>query len=247
MIKQFTDPFPHLIIDNFLDKKQCENVINELKKKNEEINKIAVMGGRKRFHEGEFNKKSFVYKIYQTFNNIEQFNFFLNKLIPLAKDSKRKFVIKNNFKFLSKKPKNSLFLRIKKKIFPFVYSKKIFCEMDFSIGEKGYEREPHHDAPNKTVVFLLYLNDIKNNNDGGSLEIYKYKNDKQMIFKQAPDLIDVEVKKNIYPAQGKLIVFLSCPDSLHGVKKYNPENDDKRYFIYGSYGNFFNINWKNYI
>ena len=73
------------------------------------------------------------------------------------------------------------------------------------------------------------------------------KNNEQMIFKQAPDLIDVEVIKSIYPEQGKLIVFLSCPDSLHGVKKYNPENDDKRYFIYGSYGTFFNINWKNVI
>ena len=247
MIKQFAEPFPHLIIDNFLDKKECENVINELKKKNEEINKIAVMGGRKRFHEDDFDEKNDVYKINQKFNNIEQFNFFLNKLIPLAKDSKRKFVIKNNFKFLSKKPKNSLFLRIKKKLFPFIYSKKIFCEMDFSIGEKGYEREPHHDAPNKVVVFLIYLNDVKNNNDGGDLEIYKYKNNKQMIFKQAPDLIDVEVIKSIYPEQGKLIVFLSCPDSLHGVKKYNPENDDKRYFIYGSYGTFFNINWENVI
>jgi len=100
MIKQFAEPFPHLIIDNFLDKKECENVINELEKKNEEINKIAVMGGRKRFHEDDFDEKSDVYKINQKFNNIEPFNFFLNKLIPLAKDSKRKFVIKNNFKFL---------------------------------------------------------------------------------------------------------------------------------------------------
>jgi mannitol-specific phosphotransferase system IIBC component len=33
MINHFTVPFPHLVIDNFLDKKQCENIINELKKK----------------------------------------------------------------------------------------------------------------------------------------------------------------------------------------------------------------------
>ena len=34
--------------------------------------------------------------------------------------------------------------------------------MDFSRAKKGYHREPHHDAPNKIIAFLIYLNDIEN-------------------------------------------------------------------------------------
>ena len=63
MIKQFAEPFPHLIIDNFLDKKQCENVINELEKKNEEINKIAVMGVEKDFMKTILMKKMMYTKL----------------------------------------------------------------------------------------------------------------------------------------------------------------------------------------
>ena len=62
--------------------------------------------------------------------------------------------------------------------------------MDFSIAEKNYFREPHHDKRTRILSFLLYLNttDIKS---GGSLEIYEYKNKKKIIK------IDFQKKTNL--------------------------------------------------
>jgi len=48
--------------------------------------------------------------------------------------------------------------------------------MDYSIKNKGYYREPRHDAPNK------------------------------------------------------IIVFMSNPNSIHEVEKYNPKNNSQRFF-----------------
>ena len=173
--KDFSDPFPHIIIDNFIDVDNCQEIIRELDEVNNKIKVENVMGGRSRFYIKDFLETQQSTQLYKKFNNINQFNLFSKKLNILAENSIKKFNFKNLFKSTEKKKQNNIFLRIKKKFFKHLLSDKIFLDIDYSIGNAGYNREPHHDAPNKILVFLLYLNTSKETNEGGALEIYKYK------------------------------------------------------------------------
>ena len=114
--------------------------------------------------------------------------------------------------------------------------------MDFSVAKNEYFREPHHDKDSRIISFLLYLN-TTNNNEGGSFEIYKYINEKENDYERFPNFQKIQLDKKIKPKGGKLIVFLSSPNSIHGVEKFEPKDNEKRIFAYGSYTSFFNVNW----
>ena len=121
---------------------------------------------------------------------------------------------------------------------------KFFLHLDYSVAQEEYNREPHHDSNTRIINFLLYLNTLENNN-GGALEIYNYKNNDNLTFKRAPSKENLELNKKISPKAGKLIVFLSSPKSIHAVEIFKPQKNEKRYFIYGGYTSFFDVNWKN--
>ena len=78
--------------------------------------------------------------------------------------------------------------------------------------------------------------------NGGSLEIYQYKKSNK-IFDRFPNKNNLKLIKKIPPKFGKLIVFLSSPESIHGVEKFVAKNNEKRIFLYGSYTSFSNVNW----
>ncbi len=245
MMKSYSNPYPHIIIDNFITKEMCEKLIQELNAAEKKFKVASVMGGRTRFNKENFTLNDEAFKLYEKFNNIKLFNSFFDNLIAETKNSEKKFYIDNFFNDIEFKKENNLFFKIKKKIFKPLLTNKVFLEMDYSIGRNGYNREPHHDAPNKIIVFLLYLNSFENKDEGGALEIYKYKEKFKDKFLQNPLNENLELQKKMYPQQGQLIIFLSCPNSIHGVEFYKPHDENKRYFVYGSYGSYYNLNWQN--
>jgi Rps23 Pro-64 3,4-dihydroxylase Tpa1-like proline 4-hydroxylase len=244
MIKKYSDPFPHIIIENFLDIEECSNIISDINLNLKNLKSNLVMGGRKRIFSNFLKKNTSSYRFYNSLNTLAKFNFFFKTLMKINKLSKNKTNTNLIFDKIENKRANSIFNSLKKKMLPFMLKKKVFLEMDFSKAKKGYHREPHHDAPNKIMAFLIYLNDIKNKKEGGSLEIYKYKK-KENQYLQKPNFNKLKLVKKIYPKKGTMIIFLSSPFSVHGVEKYNPIKKNLRYFIYGSYGSYFNIDWKN--
>ncbi len=243
MKKIFSNPYPHIIIDDFIDKKTCQKIMSELDAVEKKIKVTSVMGGRNRFHQENFLESDEAFKLFDNFNKFDFFKNFMNDLDLSSKESNVNFKLNENFSSIENKRKDNLLNKIRKKIFHKSNSKKIFLEMDYSIGRTGYNREPHHDAPNKAMVFLLYLNSFEKIEEGGALEIFKYKENTKKRYLQNPDINDLELNKKMYPKQGQLIVFLSCPNSIHGVEFFKPLNHNKRYFVYGSYGGYYNLKW----
>ena len=183
--------------------------------------------------------------LYHFFNNKDIYEDLLNKLEVISEKSKKNFVIKNKpeiFKKnyyeykrsihsenLIKKISNYLYIKFLKK-FNF-FKNSLYLEMNYSFAFKGYGLKTHTDKNSRLVVFLLYLNEL--NNDGGHLEMYSknsYTNEK---FK---------LEKKFKPEGGKLIVFLSNPESFHNVSKIE-KSETERYFCYGGYTSLNQINW----
>ncbi len=208
-MKSYSYPYPHIIIDNFITKETCDKLITELNTAEEKFKVESVMGGRRRFNKKNFTLEDEAFKLYEKFNNINLFNSFFEILEAETKNSEKKFRIDNIFKNIELKKENNFLFKIKKKILKPLLSNKVFLEMDYSIGRNGYNREPHHDAPNKIIIFLLYLNSFENLDEGGALEIYKYKEKFKDKFLQNPLDENLELeKKNVSQARSVNYFFI---------------------------------------
>ncbi len=234
--KYFNKPFSYLVCEDFLSTNDQNQIINEISDLDVSFEVKKVMGGRYQYNTDYLKKNSLSDKLYNFFNSIETFETIKNKLF-LNEKSLSKFYTKQNF---DKIVKNNQVKSKIRKLFPFFFKNNFFLHMDFSVAKKDYFREPHHDKNTRIINFLLYLNTLENS--GGALEIYKYKKNTNN-FSQFPKPDDVELDNKIDPKGGKLIVFLSTPDSVHGVEKFNPKKDEKRFFIYGSYTSYSKVEW----
>ena len=76
MIKKYSDPFPHIIIENFLDDEECGNIINEINLDLKNFKSNLVMGGRKRIFSNYLKKNTSSYKFYNTLNTLKKFDYF---------------------------------------------------------------------------------------------------------------------------------------------------------------------------
>ena len=202
IINYYEYPFEHLVVDNCFDPKFIKNVLKDLKHK-DKLFKNKVMGGR------------FIIR-----NDKKDF----------------KKVIKNNdatfklYQYLkSKKNFNKLKLFFHKSI------KKIKVDylkfyFDYSIGKKGYFREPHTDSESRVIIFLGYFNKINE----GSLNLYKYKKNQKKLYERRPKMSKIELAKKIEIKSNRFIFFPNSPYSYHAVSKIKSEKI-KRYFCYGSY------------
>ena len=116
--------------------------------------------------------------------------------------------------------------------------------MDFSVSDKGYNRGPHRDRDSRVINFLIYLNDLKNN-DGGKLFFYKVKkNYKRFKYPRFPNASKLNVLKSFPAKKGLAVFFPSSPDSYHSVSKFLGNTVKKRYFIYGSFSLNKPVVWK---
>jgi Rps23 Pro-64 3,4-dihydroxylase Tpa1-like proline 4-hydroxylase len=163
--------------------------------------------------------------------------FFKNKLNSIEK--KYKNLINKKFSYLKTGTLSKLLiLRVYKEILfkvKFFFKKKINLELiyDLSISKKGYKREIHRDSDSRIIVFLLYLNTFKKNEEGGNLNLHELKNKTIDSLPAQPKLEDCDLIKSIHPKAGRLVFFLNSSDAFHSVSEML--GDEKRYFLYGSY------------
>jgi len=246
--KSYSDPFPIFEITNFLSKKEAQLACEILDKA--DIDEI-VMENRKNIRKGTENFKNFLIKnkfmndLYKFFNNEKQYEYWLEKLISLTNESKLKYKLLSrpkNFKEEYSVYKNTLHNKnlIKKisnyvsKKFSSIYQKLnqfYFFEMVFAIAGKGYKMKTHTDKPTRIIVFLLYLNNL-NEDEGGSLEVYSRQNHNE----------ELKIHHKFKPEAGKLIVFLSNPISFHNVEEMRKDLTSRK-FIYAAYTSGSKINW----
>ncbi|MDB9699476.1 2OG-Fe(II) oxygenase [Candidatus Pelagibacter sp.] len=251
-IRTLSEPYPILIIDNFMTEEEAKEGYDIItsSKSDEYVN-----GGRFNIRKGTNEFKKFISKnkvfenLYNFFNDESQFDFLYTKLQNTMKNSENKyqatnlptnfnktyFVYKRNIhqnKFF-KKILNYFWIKtpdIIKKNLRLIYTCNYF-DINFSYAKKGYKLITHRDKDTRVIVFLLYLNDLKTE-DGGALEVYSKNNDN-----------DFELKDKFTPKTGKLIAFLSNPDSYHNVSEI-VNADITRCFCYGSYSSNQDIVWK---
>jgi Rps23 Pro-64 3,4-dihydroxylase Tpa1-like proline 4-hydroxylase len=242
--KSLNNPFPHIVIDNFLDEAQYKKILNEILEVDKKYNINSVMGGRYQYSIDLFDENCHTKKLFDFFNSGLTYkkiqNLFIN--IPKNDTSENSEYLIDEKKFTHFLKKKNILQNILKRLFPKFFKKKLFLHMDFSVAKNNYFRDPHHDKNTRIISFLLYLNTI-DNNQGGSLKLYKFK--KNQKYERFPSYDKIEFVKKIEPKGGRLVIFLSCPNSIHEVEMFKPKNDDKRIFAYGSYTSFFDVNWTN--
>ena len=237
----YYEPWPHIIINNFLDNQQCQGIINEILAQPNFDDKVMV--NRNRIFKGSKNFDNIlskspnmkdVYehlnslKTYSTFNNLfdqskltwklnEKINSFSHTYFGRQKDD----LLENFVKFLS----NNGLLKTSMNL-----------DIDFSVSGEGYARGAHRDRETRVLNFLIYLNEF-NDEDGGLFELYDNNFldfNYQDQYPRFPSFEKVFVSKSISPKTGKMVIFLSTPDSYHAASQFLSKSK-KRIFIYGSY------------
>ena len=90
MRKKYANPFPHIIIENFLDSNECENIIKEIDINLKNLKSDLVMGGRKRIFANLLKRGTSSFDFYNEFDTLSKFNYFFKTLIKINKRSKNK-------------------------------------------------------------------------------------------------------------------------------------------------------------
>jgi len=249
--KAINAPYPIILINNFIKTKDCKKIFNE-------INSFSdfddlVMSGRLRVNKGSnrftnyLKKSPYLKSLYNQLNNHKAYlkmKTLLEKKSPKSMwtpDIKKAFFSKNSFG----EQKFNLFSYIREKnFFSRFFQQRINLDMDFSKSKKGYFRNAHRDRDSRIINFLIYLNTIKST-DGGQFGVFRVKKKKYRFknLKRFPDLKKVKKIKSFPPKSGQLFVFLSSPNSYHGVTKFCSNKVD-RVFTYGSYSMDRKVNWK---
>ena len=245
----FYNPWPFIVIDDFLEKKEILNIKREILNQKKYDDK--VMTNRKRINKGSENfqyltiKSVAVKKFYNQINNEK----FYKKIRNFFNDSKLSWIPNEKFSVFSKDFFGEQKFSFKEKIikglsFFNLIKTSMNLDIDFSVSEKGYHRPAHRDRDTRVINFLIYLNSF-NKKHGGTLEIHKskYKMDKQDHYSRFPRKNHTSLVKKIPAKAGRMVIFLSTPDSYHAAEKIYKDKL-KRIFIYGSFSLNKKVLWK---
>ena len=248
------------IIENFIDPSECKNLIYEESQILNKSNMLEVLNKRmllpSTIHEflhliensiswnnlhTMLNSQNFLNLILEKLNiqknNFKVTNFFFQKNLSTTLKKYKSL----NHKKISLINDGSLFkylifriFRKLERIIKYKYSYTDYVELiyDYSISPNGYKREIHRDSDSRTLIFLLYLNELSKNGTGGDLEIYKYNNHEPIP--PQPDYNDCTLVETIPPKPGRLVVFQNSYESLHAVNEMK-NHDGNRHFLYGSF------------
>ena len=251
------------VIDNFISSNECDNLIYDAEKLLDDIGGRQILNNNRELTSSTSLNFFELLKSSNNWYNINSklsSQDFINDCFDRSDVNPKKFILSNfynlkkltgsrkKFKELQNKKTNYLstislikiiiyraFLNIQK-FFKYNISTKYYGELiyDFSKAQNGYKREIHRDSDSRTLVFLLYLNDLDSNAKGGSLNIYNFIGDDKDNIPSRPRLKDCKLIEKIEPKKGKLIIFLNSDDSLHSVEEMIGHKNF-RYFIYGSF------------
>ena len=248
------------ILENFLDKEFCKKLIEDAQNYSKDDH-IPVLNNRlilpcssssflklikksKNWHKlhEQLNSQNFLIKLLN-FLNIKNQNFYVTNFFF---DRNPNFFLKKYKDINSKKIANvgtiSLlyylfykFYRFIKRKLKYSFTNKNYVELlyDYSMSPNGYYREIHRDSDARTIVFLIYLNEMDENGSGGELNLYNYLKKNEKIPSQ-PNPADCKLIESISPKTGTLVTFLNSHDSLHSVSKMDNYNG-YRFFLYGSF------------
>ena len=250
------------IIDNFIEEDHCkklvldaQNILNTNSEKEILNNNRQLISSTSITYNNfisnsqswlELNEKLHSNNFYQEClknldinrNQFELSNFFFKKNLTEI-EKKYKNLINKKFSYLKTGSLMKLLsYRIYKQILfrmKFLLKRKINLELiyDFSISRKGYKREIHRDSDSRIIVFLLYLNTLKDNIEGGNLNLHELKNKTLNSIPPQPQSSDCNLIHSINPKAGRLVLFLNSTDAFHSVSEMVGNQD--RYFLYGSY------------
>ena len=246
--KIYAEPWPHLVVENFLNSQEAVKFKNEILNFKNFDDKVMV--NRNRVNKGTDNfenlvqKTKYIKKFYQLMNDEK----FYKNVRNLFKKIKLRWVPNDQYHTFSKNFFGEQKFSFKEKFikllsyFGFIKT-SMNLDMDFSVSSKGYYRAAHRDRDTRVINFLLYLNNIPANS-GGALEIHEpnFNKNFQDEYPRFPKKNQVKFVKKIKPKSGRLVVFLSTPNSYHAAEKITKKLN--RVFVYGSYSLNKKVNWK---
>ena len=249
-LKEIKAPYSIGCIDNFLPEEDCKKLFKEITSFTAYDD--LVMNGRMRVNKGSDKFKNYLEKspnlsaLYEKLNNKGFFYEMKNKLNILNNSKWNPEVGDFTYSERNYGEQNFNFLKLLRKswFISKLFKKTVNLDIDFSRSKKGYFRKAHRDRDTRIISFLIYLNTI-DKKYGGEFEVFKTKQETKDIknLKRFPDEAEVSLVDKFSPKSGQLFLFISSPDSYHGVSKFTSENQD-RVFVYGSYSLDRKVIWK---
>lgn len=204
-----TLPFPHIIVDNFLEKTTFERLKSEFPGE-EYVKRSGRMSSKNRF-------------------NLMRDSQLQKKLIEHSKP----------WKEFDEYMKNDFILEMVQKFKPFIKQykgilnvEKLSCGYDISRAGSGYKRSCHLDRRHHLIAFLLYFNDMEDYGGTGG-ELVLYESDKREVWDKFPSKDSIREFKKIQPVENRLVAFLNVFNSYHGITTMC-DNTSDRLFLYAS-------------
>ena len=201
------DPFPNLLIENFLPKKILNNFIPSLPSFNQ-------LHGNNIFIQSKSNTKRSIFYNSSYFKKIMNKNSSFKEVI---------LIFSKIESFINKKFEKEIEKYIKKE---FIFKKTTFsCSISSSI--KGYLKSAHIDR-REHKFHILYYPEIQKNS-GGDLKLWKSKN--QNIYDVFPNPKKISFTKKIKASGNTCLISLNTPFAYHSVTKYNCNKERKYLYV----------------
>ncbi len=200
-------PFPHIIIKDFLPKATLDK-LNKVLPNYDDVDEKNVI-----FQSLSKTKKT-VMPDSKIFKNLlkkkifNQINKNLKKIKPIVL---RKF---NN--------------QISKHVNPNFINSKIKYNMNFGLMIKGYVKSAHLDRRDHLISGIFYPK--SESNKGGNLQMCGSL-DKRKFFDVFPSKKNLRIIKNYRIKDNFCVFFLNVPWAYHAVSKYNGNRDRKYFYI----------------
>ena len=200
-------PFPHIIIKDFLPKATLDK-LNKVLPNYDDVDEKNVI-----FQSLSKTKKT-VMPDSKIFKNLlkkkifNQINKNLKKIKPIVL---RKF---NN--------------QISKHVNPNFINSKIKYNMNFGLMIKGYVKSAHLDRRDHLISGIFYPK--SESNKGGNLQMCGSL-DKKKFFDVFPSKKNLRIIKNYRIKDNFCVFFLNVPWAYHAVSKYNGNRDRKYFYI----------------
>lgn len=200
-------PFPHIIIKDFLPKATLDK-LNKVLPNYDDVDEKNVI-----FQSLSKTKKT-VMPDSKIFKNLlkkkifNQINKNLKKIKPIVL---RKF---NN--------------QISKHVNPNFINSKIKYNMNFGLMIKGYVKSAHLDRRDHLISGIFYPK--SESNKGGNLQMCGSL-DKRKFFDVFPSKKNLRIIKNYRIKDNFCVFFLNVPWAYHAVSKYNGKRDRKYFYI----------------
>jgi hypothetical protein len=159
---------------------------------------------------------------------------FIVDKVKSASDRQVRFCTKKQLFFISFMALFDDIYRLMHSFGSYIFGKRrLTLLFDYSVAKIGYSREVHRDSDARVIVFLLYLNDLEDYVEGGSLKIHDSKVE-QKKFAPRPGDENVYIVNEFKPKVGRLVMFLNTANSYHSVEKMT-NSEHGRHFLYGAY------------